>query len=109
MVQTVPSAFRVAMNCTSDLMNPTSIVPANSRAVPQSKGISVAGDRIVIGQTTGAVEFVALNGRTAMRLAAGLQQSQTIRLRDLGLTPGSYLVSLRGTNGSLSTTRFLVK
>jgi hypothetical protein len=108
-VQEVPSGVRVAMNCTSDLMNPTSIVPANNRTIPQSKGISIAGDRIILNQPLGApglIEFISLDGKkTQLSLEAGLQRSQTIRFRDLGLTPGTYL--MRVTQGQSSIVRTL--
>jgi hypothetical protein len=97
-------ALRLVMNCTQDLMNPTPVSPAHVQPVRQCKGISVAGDRIIISQTSGSVgliEFISLDGQKAHAMVeTGLQQSQTIRFRDLELTPGTYLMRVRTADNS---------
>jgi formylglycine-generating enzyme required for sulfatase activity len=95
-------ALRLVMNCTRDLMNPTPVSPARVQLVPQCKGISVAGDRIIISQTSvGLIEFISLDGeKIPAMVEIGLQQSQTIRFRDVGLTPGTYLMRVRTADNS---------
>jgi formylglycine-generating enzyme required for sulfatase activity len=110
MIQDVPSGVRVAMNCTRNLM--TGVSGKSARMGSANEGMSVLQDRIVVRQRPGTLatmSFTTLDGKNiASRVQVGSPGRKVIMLSDLGLAPGSYMVSMRTQGGGAVSARFCI-